>query len=119
MVQRGHSEHHPKGALDIMTEKGYFVRGAFVKGIHPSLIGKKIIRTCPCDCGGYLDYSYSYKGKYDDNRKDEWVLLRDIINGCLFIDWMPKTFPEGHILEEHWNDGNWVELSTLVKDDDE
>jgi hypothetical protein len=89
---------------------GYFVKGAWVKGIHPSLIGKKIIRTKPCCCGDYFDYSYCLNGKYFQ-QPDEWVILRGIENGCLLIEWRPRLFPgDMHTLEEFWNDGNWVEI---------
>ena len=48
-----------------VTEKtGYFVGGAWHTGIHPSLIGKRIVRTCPCECPYGMDYSYSVLGKY-------------------------------------------------------
>lgn len=95
-----------------MTEGGYFKQGKFIKGIHPSLIGKKIIRTKPCECTGdcanYLDYSYCLNGLYG-SQPEEWVILRDIVDGCLVIEWFPQLFPSDiKTLPEYWNDGNWI-----------
>ena len=97
-----------------ITEKGYFIQGRWIPSIHPSLIGKKIIRTEPCKCPGgigeYLDYSHCINGKYGF-QPDEWSILKDIVGGCLVIEWAPRMFP-GKIttLEKHWNDGNWIEV---------
>jgi hypothetical protein len=93
---------------------GYFIQGAWFKGLPPTFIGKKIIRMKPCTCkgacGNYIDYSYCLHGLYCE-QPDEWVILKGITpNGRLLVEWNPSIFP-GNIgtLEEWWNDGNWIE----------
>lgn len=96
------------------VEDGYFENGVFVKGLHPSMVGKKIIRTRPLTlkggCGGeYTDYSHSRIGKYFP--QSDYVILHKLSpDGSFEAEWNPRLFP-GHIskYEPEWNDGNWVE----------
>jgi hypothetical protein len=92
---------------------GHFEKGYWVEGVSTSLIGKKIIRTQPCNCGNehkYLDYSYCINGLYG-YQPDEWVILRDIIGGHLVIEWKPQIFPgEVSVEDLWWNDDYWIEV---------
>jgi hypothetical protein len=106
----------------VFTENGgYFEQGVWFKGkVHHSMVGKKLVRTCPCMCPYGSDYSYSVVGKFEPKCADtEWVILREInIDGSLVIEWNPRAFSgETNLLEPHWNDGNWIEykLSNEVK----
>ena len=100
-----------------VTEKtGYFVGGAWHTGIHPSLIGKRIVRTGPCECPYGMDYSYSVLGKYGPrDPKHECAELIEICDdGSMIIKWEPFVGcfkdPLSH-LPEYWNDGNWIEYT--------
>lgn len=98
-----------------ICEDGYFIQGEWFKGIPPTMIGKSLIRTKPCTCISglgtpYLDYSYCLHGLYCE-QPDEWINLIGIIDHkYLVIEWEPTYFPgKLSILEEWWNDGNWIE----------
>ena len=103
-------------------EKGYFVKGAWVVGIHPSMIGKKIVRTqkCVCQggCGTYEDYTYSINGYFGPSDPEyEYGVLREINpDRSLIIEWKPRIFPgETSTLAPCWNDGNWIEYIPEAK----
>lgn len=93
-----------------MAEKGHFEKGVWVVGISKDLIGKKIVRECPCDCPYGVDYSYSVIGMCGPRSEDgETCILHDIKDGCLVVEWeiLPNRI---HTLEKWWNDGNWIEV---------
>lgn len=98
------------------TKDGYFEGGKFVKGLHPSMIGKKIIRTRYCQCPGYTDHSYSYVGINDTRSPHNWVVLHKINpDGTFVIEWSPQLFPGKLSKQEaYWNDGLWVEYDPKV-----
>ena len=92
--------------------KGYFVKGRWFKGLHPKMIGKKIIRTQQCVFEKYVDYSYSYiSEKPRTHPSNGYVILHEIKEDrSLVVEWNPYLFPG--VLKElssDWNDGNWIE----------
>ena len=101
-----------------ITKDGYFKKGAFKLGVNPTMIGQKIIHVDRCET------PYGYDGSYctiagigiPQNPKDEYVILRGILDGgSLLIEGNPCIFPgETSILEPWWNDGKWVLLESIV-----
>jgi hypothetical protein len=95
------------------VKDGYFENGIFVKGLHPSMIGKKIIHVGRCLCPWGYDGSFStISGKgYPQDPQGQYVTLHNInADGSIQIEWNPRIF-RGKIdrLESYWNDGNWIE----------
>jgi hypothetical protein len=94
--------------------KGYFVKGAYFEGIHPSMIGKKIIHVGRCKC------PYGYDGSFctvsgtgvEQDPRTHYVILRGIQeDNSLCIEWNPRNYPgELMKLEPWWNDGEWIEV---------
>jgi hypothetical protein len=97
----------------MMNAKGHFEKGVWVVGISKDLIGKKIVRTCPCKCRYGLDYSNSINGLYGPMTPEhEYVILHGINEDkSIVIEWEPRLFPgEMTTREEEWNDENWIEV---------
>lgn len=96
-------------------EGGYYENGVFVKGLHPSMIGKNIIHNGRCLCPWGYDGSYCTVSGIGtpQSPKLEYVILRGIkTDGSLIIEWNPRVFPgELTTLEPYWNDGNWIEYT--------
>lgn len=101
--------------MTVFTENGYFEKGAFVRGLHPTMIGKIIIRTDRCLCHYGYDGSYSMiDGRgIPNNPEYEYVRLYNVYDdGRLLIEWNPRMFPrELSVLSQEWNDGKWVEYT--------
>lgn len=96
----------------VIEKEGYFENGVYFKGLHSSMIGKKIIHVGRCMTPNGYDGSFcTVAGTgFPQDPKDEYVILRGIREDkSLLIEWNPRRFP-GQIstLEEYWNDGNWV-----------
>jgi hypothetical protein len=96
----------------VIEQNGYYENGAWFAGISPTLIGKRIIRTAPCDCGPYMDYSYCQFGAISPSPND-WVVFTGLENGNLFIKRQHVSIfgEEPKALAAHWNDGNWIEYT--------
>ncbi len=104
--------------MTVFTENGYFENGVFTKGLHPSMIGKKIIHVGRCLA------PYGYDGSYcteagiggEQNPLYEYVILRGInIDGSLIVEWEPRRYPgETDTLPSFWNDGKWQALEDVV-----
>jgi len=91
----------------ILEKLGRFKQGAWIVGIDPSLIGKKIIRTEPCRD----DYSYCLKGYRTPYQNPEYnyIILKEIDkNGCIIFQ-HPRLGNKICNLESCWTDGNWIE----------
>jgi hypothetical protein len=99
--------------MAVISKEGYFENGAYHKGLYPSMIGKQMVRTQKCVCGGpaghYDDYSYSVNGLYGpmDPEHEQVTLLAINPDGSLEVKWK-SYFPH---LEPYWNDGNWIEYT--------
>lgn len=102
----------------VITKEGHFEKGAWIKGLHPSMIGKKIIHVGRCVTPYGYDGSYCTEmGKGGaQNPMYQWVILHGINpDGSLVIEWDPRNFPgKLSTLEPYWNDGNWDLLENVI-----
>jgi hypothetical protein len=101
--------------MTVIEKTGYFENGVWVKGIHPSMIGKKIIHNGQVDAPWGKDGSWctvSGIGTQQDPQK-EYVILKGITeNMSLVVEWNPRMYPgELTTLDPWFNDGNWIEVT--------
>lgn len=100
-----------------IEKDGYFIQGVWFKGLYPpNFVGRKIIRTCPCNTHYGEDFSYSVIGKYWYPRLDEYATLHKInSDGSMCIEWHMLR-GDVHKLEPEWNDGNWILLDDAIRE---